>query len=105
MKQLVFAVAALFSLATFCACQNEHAKFCTQVSQNLCAKCASCGADGLKKCVLTEAKDTASCQETLFNICEAYEPDYNRELARNCLNAINQSACDAPKPEACSRLF
>ncbi len=105
MKQLVFAAAALFLLTTLSACHNEHAQFCTQVSQQLCTKCVSCGADGLKKCGLAEAKDTASCQETLFNICEAYESDYNSEVARNCLNGINQSSCDAPKPEACSRLF
>ena len=106
MKRTLFlALTAIFALCALSACQNSHTKFCKQAAKTICEKCASCGADGFKKCGLNEAKDDASCRETIFRICEAYEPDYNPELGRNCLESVAQATCDAPKPDICSRLF
>ena len=92
-------------LMSMTGCMNEHADFCKEASNKLCDKCASCGADGFKNCGFMDITDAASCRETLFRICEAYEVDYNREVARNCLKSIETSTCDAPKSEVCSRLF
>ncbi len=84
-------------------CLNEHASFCEQASTKLCAKCATCGS--FAACGLTDVTNEADCQKNFFRICEAYEPDYNREVARHCLQDIETSPCSAPKPEVCSKLF
>ena len=95
MKRTLFlALTAIFALCALSACQNSHTKFCKQAAKTICEKCG-----------LNEAKDDASCRETIFRICEAYEPDYNPELGRNCLESVAQATCDAPKPDICSRLF
>ena len=87
------------------ACSNEHTRFCQDAATKLCRVCASCGADGMKKCGLLEAQNTSECESTLLQVCEAYEVDYNRELARNCLSALEQATCETPKPDVCNRLF
>ncbi|MBQ1267347.1 MAG: hypothetical protein IIY06_11440 [Proteobacteria bacterium] len=103
---LKFAALSITALVlTLSACSNEHARFCQDAASKMCRVCASCGADGMKKCGLLEAQNTAECETTLLRICEAYEVDYNREVARNCLTSLDQATCAMPKPEACSWLF
>ena len=92
-------------LAVTTGCRGEHAEFCTKVSESMCRHCATCGPDGYKACGLLEATDDAACRQTLYDICEAYEPIYSRDLARACLSAIPDAPCSNPKPEACMRMF
>lgn len=102
---LKFAAAMCVIMAMTSACSNEHSRFCHEAATKLCRVCASCGADGMKKCGLLEAQNTSACETTILNVCEAYEVDYNRELARNCLASLDQATCQMPKPDVCNRLF
>lgn len=102
-KYYLIGILSVFgALLSLTGCMNDHSRFCTEASDALCTKCAECGYEA---CGLKGNVDATSCRETFFRICEAYEPDFNKERARNCLSQIRTATCSEPKPEMCSKLF
>ena len=105
MKKYILITASLFLLA---ACNSQQKQFCTNAAENLCGKCAACGAS-YAPCGLAKTTTKSECVEQLQRVCAAYDSLYTVETANACLEQLQSLDCDtlkaSGKPDICTRLF
>ena len=90
------------------ACSNPHHNFCMQAAETYCAKCKKC--DSYEQyCSMKNTADKMTCKKHITAVCEAYDANYSGELAKTCLDQIENISCRDlaanGKPDICNRLF
>jgi hypothetical protein len=105
-------MASLVLLSLLAACRSEHASFCKETSEALCARCYGCdGSDAEKgkRCGVLIEGDQEHCTEILYKVCESNDEAFSREASTQCRERAKLATCEQleheGKPDACRRFF